>query len=78
MIVTNPRAEWRLAGQPFVAFHAGTQLSEVEMLTYYGLTPKDKNYAYLAKPSRFMRLVLIRESGSFVIIPVNNDVILKD
>lgn len=78
MIVTDRRCGWTAEGEAVATIDAGVPVSMADMLTYYGLTPADKHYASIRKPALYVRVILRRANGGFVIAPINPDVVIKD
>ncbi len=70
MRLTNHRAGWMTEGMLITIFAANKPVDAPCMQTYYGLTPKDRIYAALQRPNPFTRVVLMKPTGTFVIVPM--------
>jgi len=69
MKFSDRRAGWSVEGTYITSFPAGQHLTEDEMLAYYHLQPGDDRYADLQRASRYVRVVLKKPNGNFVVAP---------
>jgi hypothetical protein len=74
MRFTDKKAGWVVEGKFIASIPAGQHLTDDEMLAYYHLQPGDARFADHAKGSRWMRVVLQKLNGNFVIAPINPNV----
>jgi hypothetical protein len=72
------RHGWTVSGQYVATIKAHEPVDELVMLTYYGANIGGEHYSKLAAPAKYPRIVLLKQNGSFVIVPINPDVIISE
>jgi len=70
MRLVNLRAGWMSEGMFITILAANKPVDDKCMASYYGPYPGDKHYAQLQRPNKFTRVVLMKPTGKFVIVPL--------
>lgn len=68
------RIGWIVEGEYITSIPVGQHLTNDEMLAYYHLRPGDERFAALARASKYMRVVLRKHNGNFIVAPLTPDV----
>ena len=71
MRLVNAQAGWSTEGTFITLLPLGVTVDARCMLAYYGLKTGDLHFDSLASPSRYSRAVLMKESGTFVVVPLS-------
>jgi hypothetical protein len=74
MKLTSSRNGWSVTGQYITLIPAGVTPTDDEMLAYWHLKPGNARFAEHARPSRFVRCVLLKHNGNFIIVPLSADI----
>lgn len=74
MRFVDRRAGWSVNGEYVTSIPAGQHLTNDEMLAYFHLRPGDARFDQHARASRYLRVVLLKHNGNFVIAPINPNV----
>lgn len=77
MLFVDLRQGWNVQGRVIAVLPALLPVEEAEMRRYYALQPHDPRYFHLARPAKYLRLVVRRSSGRLVILPLNPDVYME-
>ena len=71
MKLVNAQAGWSTEGKFITLLPLGMAVDARCMLAYYGLKTGDLRFESLANPSKYSRAVLMKESGTFVVVPLS-------
>lgn len=74
MKLINRRVGWHVEGKFITTLDAGVSPTVDEMLAYYHLKPSDKRFDELHAPHRYMRVVLLKPNGNFIVTPITSDI----
>lgn len=74
MRFVDRRAGWSVDGEFVTSFPAGQHLTDDEMLAYFHLRPGDTRFVDHSRASRYLRVVLRKHNGNFLIAPINPNV----
>lgn len=74
MRFVDRRSGWTVDGKFIASIPAGQHLTNNEVLAYFHLHPGDARFADHAHSSRYLRIVLQKPNGNFIIAPITPDV----
>lgn len=74
MKLINRRVGWHVEGRFIAALGAGVAPTLDEMLAYYHLKPGNVRFDGLAAPHRYIRVVLLKPNGNFIVTPITPDI----
>ena len=78
MKISDTRCGWTVEGRYIDTITAGERPSEDEVLSYYGFEKDDPKAAQYFTPTRYDRIVILKDNGSFVIAPKNPDMTVTE
>jgi hypothetical protein len=74
--IIDTAGTWTVEGMHVATFPADEEVDDRALLAYYGIGPQDRKYAQFKQAIRFDRFVVMRNNGSFIIIPMNPSLFL--
>ena len=75
MKLHSARGTWTLEGMKVYSIPAGRPLNAVEMQALHrDVAPGSLSYQQLRQPSKFIRFVLLKPTGTLVLVPMTPDV----
>lgn len=74
MKLVNVRDQWVVQGMLVAKIPEGVKPTNDELATFWNATPGDGEYEHLSRPAKRTRYVLLKDSGSFVIVPITPDI----
>lgn len=71
MKVSHASNGWSIEGMCVATFPAGLPVDDMYLRAYYSVDPGHPRYRELRQACRFDRFVIMKDCGSFVVVPIN-------